>query len=189
MEYVVSGTTLRLIQGDITEQDVDAVVNAANSSLMGGGGVDGAIHSAGGPAIKAECEKIRERHDKLPVGEAVITTAGELPAERVIHTVGPRWKGGGEGEPELLSNAYRNSLAVAAEEGMRTVAFPSISTGAYGYPVGKAARRAISAVREFLTDEERAGELDEVWFVLFSDSDLESYSEAAEELLAEADSA
>lgn len=178
----INGTTLKLIQGDITEQDVDAVVNAANSSLMGGGGVDGAIHRKGGDAILAECKEIRDTEypDGLPTGEAVITTAGKLPANYVIHTVGPRWSDGHSGEREKLSNAYRNSLEIAAEEGLNSVAFPSISTGAYGYPIDQAARAALETVTEFLEDSD-AG-IDEVRFVLFSEDDLATYEEALAEV-------
>src|SRR5690606_30509297 len=134
-ERRIGTTRLTLVRGDITDQDLAAIVNAANASLLGGGGVDGAIHRRGGPAILEECREIRRTRfpNGLPTGQAVATTAGELPARRVIHTVGPVWRGGGKGEPELLASAYRNSLGVARDEGLRTVAFPSISTGAYGY--------------------------------------------------------
>ena len=142
--------------GDITAEEVDAVVNAANSSLLGGGGVDGAIHRAGGPEILAECKSISARQGGCPTGQAVVTTAGKLPASRVIHTVGPRWRGGARGEEELLRSAYQNSLSLARQQGARIVAFPSISTGAYGYPVHLAARVAIETVAGGL-----AGELDD----------------------------
>src|SRR5881394_4208847 len=122
---------VRVVVGDITKQDVEAIVNAANSSLLGGGGVDGAIHRAGGPAILEECRAIRARRGPLPAGQAVATTGGELPARRVIHTVGPVWHGGGSGEAETLASCYRSSLALADEEGLGSVAFPSISTGAF----------------------------------------------------------
>lgn len=138
--------------GDITEQDVDAIVNAANSSLMGGAGVDGAIHSKGGPSILEECKRIREEEfpDGLPTGEAVITTAGDLPAKHVIHTVGPIF-GQHDGEEErLLAECYRNSLLLAAKHGLKTIAFPAISTGAYGYPKTEAAKIASTTVREFI---------------------------------------
>ena len=133
-------TKIRLLQGDITDQDADAVVNAANSSLMGGGGVDGAIHRRGGPAILEECKRIRQKDwpNGLPAGKAVITTGGSLKARHVIHTVGPVWSGGRSGEAEALGECYSNSLRIAAQEGLRSVAFPSISTGAYGYPVREA---------------------------------------------------
>lgn len=175
MEKTIGRTRLVLLQGDITREAVDAVVNAANSSLMGGGGVDGAIHRAGGPQILEECKAVVARQGRLPTGEAVVTTGGRLPARRVIHTVGPVWQGGGKGEEDLLRSAYRNSLRTADAEGLGSVAFPSISTGAYGYPVAQAARVALSAVLEHL----RSGSsLEEVRFVLFSSADLSVYEEA-----------
>jgi len=143
-------TTLKTIVADITTLKVDAIVNAANSSLMGGGGVDGAIHRAGGREILEECKQIIKKIGKLPTGEAVITTAGKLNAKKVIHTVGPVWHGGNQNEPQLLSNCYQNSLSLAMENGLRTVAFPSISTGVYGYPVDKAARVSVKAVIDFI---------------------------------------
>jgi len=148
---------IRLVQGDITDLDVDAVVNAANRGLMGGGGVDGAIHRTGGPAILAACEEIRRKRypDGLPTGQAVITTGGRLPARHVIHTVGPVWCGGERGGDELLADAYRNCLALAAEHGLGSVTFPSISTGAYRFPRERAARIAIRTVRAFLAEHSR----------------------------------
>ncbi len=180
LETRIGNATLRLVQGDITAQAVDAVVNAANSSLLGGGGVDGAIHRKGGPEILAACKALRseEYPDGLPTGDAVATTAGDLPASAVIHTVGPRWRGGGGEEEELLARAYRNSLEVAREEGHRTVAFPSISTGAYGYPIQRAASAAVATVMDVL--DEAPDAFDEVRFVLFSEEDLEAYREALE---------
>lgn len=183
-EHRIGATRLTLVRGDITEQDVHAIVNAANSTLMGGGGVDGAIHRRGGPAIKAECRRIREKDypEGLPTGEAVITTGGNLKAKHVIHTVGPVWRGGTGSEEEKLASAYRNSLAKAVEAGARTVAFPSISTGAYGYPTKRAAQTALHVVMHVLRD---ASELfDEVRFVLFSEEDLQIYEEALAELIA-----
>ena len=166
---------LELTRGDITRERVDAIVNAANSSLMGGGGVDGAIHRAGGPAILDECRRIVEARGPLPAGEAVITTGGRLPARRVIHTVGPRWRGGDRGEAATLASCYRNSLALAAAEGLASLAFPSISTGAYGYPISEASVVAVGAVADVL----KAGSpLRQVRFVLFSDADLEAYRRA-----------
>jgi O-acetyl-ADP-ribose deacetylase (regulator of RNase III) len=176
----IANTTLRLLAGDITDQDTDAIVNAANSTLMGGGGVDGAIHRRGGVAILEECKRIRSNSypDGLPTGEAVITGAGALPARRVVHTVGPIWRGGNADEARLLGIAYRNSLRCAAEEGLRTIAFPSISTGAYGYPTERAATVALRAVIEEI--EAREGAFDEVRFVLFSQRDLQIYRDALE---------
>jgi len=163
------------VQGDITDMDTDAIVNAANSTLMGGGGVDGAIHRKGGPRILEECRRIRatELPNGLPTGEAVSTSGGNLKARFVVHTVGPVWRGGAHDEAELLAKAYRNSLRLAVLKGLRTIAFPSISTGAYGYPIKDACRIAVSAVREFLEKEDR---LDKVVFVLFSKEDLETYT-------------
>jgi O-acetyl-ADP-ribose deacetylase len=173
-------TLLRLVQGDITTQEVDAIVNAANSSLMGGGGVDGAIHSRGGPEILAECRQLRASilPSGLPVGEAVSTSAGALRARRVVHTVGPIWRGGTEGEPELLADAYRNSLECARQEGLRTIAFPSVSTGAYGYPTAAAADIALRTICSFLEGKPTA--FDEVRIVLFSERDLQTYEHSLE---------
>lgn len=180
-EFQVGKTTLRLIKGDITDIATDAIVNAANSSLLGGGGVDGAIHYKGGPQILEECKKIRatECPGGLSTGKVVITSGGNLKVKRVIHTVGPVWHGGDNGEPELLKATYLNCLRLAVSEGLRTVAFPSISTGAYGYPVGKASFVALRAVKEFLEKEAR---LTEVVFVLFSDGALEVYGTVAKKL-------
>jgi O-acetyl-ADP-ribose deacetylase (regulator of RNase III) len=179
-EFHVGKAIVRLIRGDITEMTTDAIVNAANSSLMGGGGVDGAIHRKGGPKILAECKKIRETEypDGLPTGKTVITSAGNLKAKRVIHTVGPIWRGGNRGEPELLTQAYENSFRLAVSNGLRTVAFPAISTGAYGYPIEKASRIALRVVKEFLKKEDS---LDGIVFVLFSEADLRVYGAAAAE--------
>lgn len=177
-ELMVAGVRLVALQGDITRQEVDAIVNAANSSLMGGGGVDGAIHRAGGPQILEECRAIVARQGPLPTGQAVITTGGRLKARYVIHTVGPVWRGGDRGEPELLRAAYQNSLALAAERGLATVAFPSISTGAYGYPIEKAAPVALQAVIDFVKERAARGELmslREVRFVLFTPGDFQVY--------------
>jgi len=173
-ELKLGDATLRLVQGDITEQEVDAVVNAANSSLMGGGGVDGAIHRAGGPAILEECKAIVSRQGRLPTGQAVITTAGHMPSEHVVHTVGPVWHGGTSSEDELLADAYRNSLALAAASGCRTVAFPSISTGVYSFPIERAARIALRT----LIEEMPKHDLDEVRLVLFGAHDFGVYRNA-----------
>lgn len=173
MERTIGTCRLELVRGDITHQEVDAIVNAANSGLAGGGGVDGAIHRAGGPSIMEECRRLRG----CPTGQAVVTGAGKLKARYVIHTVGPVWQGGDHQEPELLRSAYTQSLRQAVEHEARSVAFPSLSTGAYGYPIDRAARVAIGAVTDFLQGT-RA--LDLVRFVLFSDQDLKHYSRALE---------
>ncbi|MBI4276965.1 MAG: O-acetyl-ADP-ribose deacetylase [Armatimonadetes bacterium] len=180
----IGDCTLSLVQGDITQQKVDAIVNAANSRLIGGGGVDGAIRRAGGPAIEEECARIRAERGGCPTGTAVITTGGNLPARRVIHAVGPVWEGGKKGEPDLLASAYRASLTLAAQHRIRTIAFPSISTGVYGYPVAQAARLALRTVVNAL----RELSFDEVRFVLFSDADFKTYAEALREILSEAGS-
>lgn len=164
----VGAATIELLRGDITRVSVDAIVNAANTSLLGGGGVDGAIHRAGGPAILEECRRI----GGCKTGEAVITTGGTLPAGYVIHTVGPVWNGGGRGEPELLASAYHNSLRLAAEHTLTSLAFPSISTGIYGYPIALASRIALGTTIAHLR---AGGSLRRVLFVLFSDHDLEVY--------------
>ncbi len=179
----VGGASLELVRGDITQQEVDAVVNAANPSLMGGGGVDGAIHRAGGPAILEECKQIVRTlpGHRLPPGEAVLTTGGRLPARFVIHTVGPVWRGGTEGEDQVLARAYRSSLQLAREHGLRSVAFPSISTGAYGFPVERAASVALRTVVEVL--RENPGAFQRVRFVLWSERDLDTYRRTLEELL------
>ena len=172
----VAGCELTLMRGDITLEVVDAIVNAANSSLLGGGGVDGAIHEAGGPEILAGCQAYRAENGPLPTGKAMATSAGRLHARRVIHTVGPVWSGGTAGEVALLAEAYTSSLTVAAGEGLRTVSFPSISTGAYGYPLAAAADVALRAVTGFL--RAHPGAFDEVRFVLFGDAALAAYRTA-----------
>ncbi len=173
-EIIINQAKLSIIQGDITGQDTDAIVNAANSSLMGGGGVDGAIHRAGGPAILEECKQIVAKQGRLPTGKAVITTGGNLKAKFVIHTVGPIWYGGNKGEPELLASAYRESLKLAAEKGLSSISFPSISTGAYGYPIDKAAEVAIKTVTDFLTKQ--VASVKEVVFVLFDSVSFAAYN-------------
>ena len=166
---------LEVARGDLTREKVAAIVNAASSSLLGGGGVDGAIHRAGGPAILEECRAIRARRGPLPPGDAVITTGGALPARRVIHTVGPIWHGGGQGEAETLASCYRRSLALADEEGLESVAFPSISTGVFGYPIEDAAPLALRTIAETLP---LARHVRLVRCVVFSEGDLDTYTRA-----------
>jgi len=182
MEIKINGTKLILKVGDITEENTQAVVNAANSTLMGGGGVDGAIHRKGGPSILEECKKIRNEKypDGLPTGEAVITTGGNLKADYVIHTVGPICRGRfTKREEELLYRAYYNSLKLAKENGIRTVSFPSISTGAYRCPVDKAAKTALKAVVDFIKKEDY---IEQIRFVLFTQDVYEKYKEALNEI-------
>lgn len=174
-----AGVHLILVEGDITGQQVDAVVNAANSGLLGGGGVDGAIHRVGGAIILLEGKRIVRSRGPLLPGEAVSTSAGRLPARRVIHAVGPIWRGGGAGEDAVLARAYSSSIQIARSEGLRSVAFPSISTGAYGFPVDRAARVALGAVRRSL--ESGRGSLSELRFVLFDAETLAVYQAAMEE--------
>lgn len=171
------GARITLVQGDITRQEVDAVVNAANSGLLGGGGVDGAIHRAGGPDILAECKELRATSlpDGLPTGQAVATTAGKLPAGHVIHTVGPVYAKS-QDRSELLASAYRESLRVADELGARTVAFPAISAGVYGWPMDDAARIAVETV------DSTPSAVEEVRFVLFGDEAYEAFTRAVEQL-------
>lgn len=179
MEKTFQKTKILLKRGDITQEQVDVIVNAANSGLLGGGGVDGAIHRVGGSAILEECRKIRETKGRCPTGEAVITTAGNLPARSVVHTVGPIWRGGEHNEEQLLHNAYVNSLRLASENGAKTIAFPSISTGAYGFPISKAAKIALKAVHDFIEEDST---FTEVRFVLFSDADYHVYENALGQL-------
>ncbi len=178
----IGETRLVLTRGDITRETVDVIVNAANASLMGGGGVDGAIHDAGGPSILDACREIRATRGRCPTGDAVVTTAGDLPARWVVHTVGPIYRDGTEDEPRLLERCYRESLERAREQGARTIAFPSISTGAYGYPVEDAARVALGAVVAWARENT---DLEEIRFVLFSDSDLAVYRAALDALESE----
>jgi O-acetyl-ADP-ribose deacetylase (regulator of RNase III) len=170
----MAGEHLQVVHGDITRMEVDAIVNAANSGLMGGGGVDGAIHGAGGPAIMEACRAIREAQGGCPTGQAVITTGGRLPAPYVIHAVGPVWHGGGQDEDALLASAYRNSVALAASKGLRTLAFPNISTGIYGFPRERAADIAIGAVREALA---AAPGIEQVTFVCYDEENYRLYRE------------
>jgi O-acetyl-ADP-ribose deacetylase (regulator of RNase III) len=180
VQITVNHAKLSIVKGDITQQATDAIVNAANPGLMGGGGVDGAIHQAGGPAILEECKQIVSRQGRLPTGKAVLTTGGNLKAKYVIHTVGPVWHGGGKGEAELLVSAYRESLKLAAENHLTSVSFPSISTGAYGYPVEKASGVALGAVSSFL--RENITSIKEVVFVLFDSGTFDAYSSALSEI-------
>jgi O-acetyl-ADP-ribose deacetylase (regulator of RNase III) len=180
----VNKTTVSIIQGDITRQATDAIVNAANSSLMGGGGVDGAIHSAGGSAILEECRKIVARQGRLPAGQAVMTTAGNMKARYVIHTVGPIWHGGSQKEAETLASAYRESLTLADANNLSSISFPSISTGAYGYPVDKAARIALKTVAAFLAE---ASSIKEVVFVLYDARTFDAYAVAFKDIIEEKD--
>jgi len=171
MELVYKNTKLLLIQGDITLESTEAIVNADNETLLGGGGVDGAIHRAGGPKILEECKVIRARQGGCPTGEAVITTAGNLPSSYVIHTVGPIWQGGNKKEPELLTNAYKNSLKLAYKNNITTISFPSISTGVYNYPIEEASIIALSTVKNILDEIT----FKEIRFILFSKKDLNVY--------------
>lgn len=182
-EVNINQARLSVIQGDITGHATDAIVNAANPGLMGGGGVDGAIHRAGGPAILRECKQIVSRQGQLPTGKAVITTGGNLKARFVVHTVGPIWHGGNRGESELLASAYRESLKVAAENNLSSISFPSISTGAYAYPVAEAAKVALRTVASFL--KEGATSIKEVVFVLFDSATFESYLSVLSEIARE----
>ena len=168
MKLTLDATTIKLHQGDITRLAVDAIVNAANSGLRGGGGVDGAVHRAGGPAIMAECRRI----GGCPAGQAVVTSGGNLPARYVIHAVGPVWRGGDHGEPELLRSAYANSLLRAEELGVTSIAFPSISTGVYGYPIALACPIAVGAV---VAHVRQGTALQHIVFCLFSAGDYAVY--------------
>lgn len=163
---------VKVIQGDITQIKVDAIVNAANTSLLGGGGVDGAIHRAGGKTILDECIKIRDKQGGCKVGESVITNAGNLPAKYVIHTVGPIWDGGNKEEDKLLSNAYRNSLQLAIDNNVQTISFPNISTGVYNFPKERAANIAISTVLDYLKPDHT---IKDVIFVCFDKENFDIY--------------
>ena len=177
MRVEINQAVLELARGDVTVQEVDAVVNAANSHLAGGGGVDGAIHRRGGPSIMAETD--RKYPDGCPTGSAVVSGGGDLPAEHVIHAVGPVWRGGGTGEAQLLAGAYRRCLELAVENGCQSVAFPSLSTGAYGYPTDQAARVALSTAIRFLQEH---GKPELVRFVLFTEGAYGAFAAALEEL-------
>ncbi|MBI3920407.1 MAG: O-acetyl-ADP-ribose deacetylase [Armatimonadetes bacterium] len=177
MQVTINQSTLELLEGDITQQDTEAIVNAANTTLLGGGGVDGTIHREGGPQILEECRKL----NGCPTGEAKITGGGRLKARYVIHTVGPVYSGGGRGEAEKLASCYRRSLEVASANGVTSVAFPSISTGAYRYPIDEAARLALSTVMDYLKSHQ---DLREVRFVLFGQPAFDAYCEALRNLAA-----
>ncbi|WP_436856852.1 O-acetyl-ADP-ribose deacetylase [Citrobacter tructae] len=165
-------TRMHVIQGDITTVDVDVIVNAANSSLLGGGGVDGAIHRAAGPELLEACKQVRQLQGECPTGHAVITAAGRLPARAVIHAVGPVWRGGDHNEDQLLQDAYRNSLNLALANGYHSIAFPAISTGVYGYPRAAAAEIAVKTVSEFIT---RRVLPEQVYFVCYDEETAQLY--------------
>lgn len=170
-----ANTKIEVMRGDITTMQVDAIVNAANSSLMGGGGVDGAIHAAGGPSILQECKAIREKQGGCATGDAVITGAGNMPSKHVIHTVGPVWHGGQQNEPQLLASCYCNSLQLAMDNHCKTIAFPNISTGIFGYPKDKAATIAINSTLDFLSHHPHTFE--KVIFVCFDEENYRLYEE------------
>jgi O-acetyl-ADP-ribose deacetylase (regulator of RNase III) len=174
MQIYIGNVILELVRGDITQQSTDGIVNAANSSLQGGGGVDGAIHRAGGPSILEECRRIRAERGPLPPGEAVITTGGRLQARYVIHTVGPIWRGGQEGEPSVLHRCYQSCLRLARDHKLRSLSFPSVSTGAYRYPLEEAAALAVATVGAEVARD--AGDLTLLRFVLFDERTFEAYS-------------
>jgi O-acetyl-ADP-ribose deacetylase (regulator of RNase III) len=176
MQVKIGPAILELVEGDITQQDTEALVNAANEHLRVGGGVDGAINRAGGPKIQEEARKIGH----CPTGQAVITTGGNLKARYVIHTVGPIYRDGRHGEPELLASAYRECLRIASARGIKSLAFPSLSTGVYGYPVPDAARVALKTVKDYLTEHP---EIDLVRFVLFGHPTFATFTEALQELV------
>jgi O-acetyl-ADP-ribose deacetylase (regulator of RNase III) len=176
MEVKINKSTLALVEGDITMEETDAIVNAANSRLAGGGGVDGAIHRAGGPSIMAECRKI----GGCPTGQAVITTGGNLKAKYVIHTVGPVYQGGTKGEAALLKSAHLESLKLASAKKLKSIAFPAISTGVYGYPVNEAAHIALETVIDYLKEH---GDIELVRFVLFGSKTYDTFAEELKKLI------
>jgi len=174
MKRTLGNATIEVVKGDITREAVDAIVNAANTSLLGGGGVDGAIHRAGGPAILEACRTL----NGCATGDAKITTGGNLPARYVIHTVGPVYRDGQHGEPELLARCHRRSLEVAVENAVKSIAFPAISCGVYGYPIAEAAAIAVNAVGAFVSEH---SEIERIRFVLFSDDIFATFSSALEQ--------
>lgn len=174
------GTTeITLKRGDITHEKADVIVNAANSSLMGGGGVDGAIHRIGGSSILEECKRIREERGRCPTGEAVITNAGQLHAKKIVHAVGPMWYGGAHHEDDLLRSTYLSSLILAFKAGAKSIAFPSISTGAYGFPVDRAAKIALQTASSYVMENQG---IEEIRFILFSDEDFQIYQKTLNSL-------
>jgi len=175
MSIMINNTEVSLVLGDITRTDTEAIVNAANSGLRGGGGVDGAIHRAGGPAIMEECRKI----GSCPTGSAVVTTAGNLPARYIIHAVGPIYRGGNQGEPEALKSAYKESMKRATEKNLKSVSFPAISAGVYGYPLDEAARIALETVSDYL--KSYSG-IERVQFVLFDQRTFDAFDRALKSL-------
>ncbi len=179
MDKTLNKTKIILKKGDITHEEVDVIVNAANSGLLGGGGVDGAIHRAGGGAVLEECQKIRETKGRCHPGHAVMTGAGKLHAKHVVHAVGPIWHGGKDEESKVLKNAYLNSMKLAKESGAKSIAFPSISTGAYGYPIDQAAEVALGAIREFVS---KNTEIEEVRLIMFTEEDYRVYEETLRKL-------
>ncbi|MCX6007803.1 MAG: O-acetyl-ADP-ribose deacetylase [Chloroflexi bacterium] len=181
-ELIVKSTKLMLVRGDITQQKVEAIVNAANSGLMGGGGVDGAIHRVGGSAIVEECRRIVSQIGRLAAGKAVITTGGNLPAKYVIHTVGPVWRGGGNSEGETLASCYTESLKIASDKGLTSIAFPAISTGVYGYPQDQAAKIAIDAAIGYLKDNSTS--LIAVHFVVYDGNAYKIYANELDKVAA-----
>jgi len=176
MEVAINKSRLALVQGDITEEETDAIVNAANSRLAGGAGVDGAIHRAGGPSIMAECRKI----GYCPTGQAVITTGGNLKAKHVIHTVGPVYRGGTHGEARLLGSCFTESLKLAASRGLKSIAFPAISTGVYGYPLDEAAEVSLKSVIDYLRNH---ADIELVRLVLFDRRSLDAFTDALHKLI------
>lgn len=185
MKITLGKTNIEMLEGDITEKNTDAIVNPANSSLMGGGGLDGAIHRKGGPSILVECQRIRETvwPDGLPTGKAVITTGGKLKTKYVIHTVGPVWSGGYSGERELLADCHSNCLALATSKGLISLSFPAISTGAFRYPIELASEVALKTTSTYLA-RAKENPIEEIAFVLFTSNDLRVYEETAKRIFA-----